>query len=158
MLVFSHTSRSCRPLWFVILCRWPDIEDGIFIWRLVCLLRAILSRVLPMWNVHLITGAMAVSPRFKMWVLLCLKKKKKKKRETMSRDAIADQICLQLSDCLSVPCRRGRHTSVGQKEITGQMYHFVKVATTETSCYSHQSALVRTVNYQRLVRNQCGVL
>lgn len=54
----------------------PDIEDGIFIWRLICLLRLILSCIL--WgcemyiSVHQITAVMAVSQRSKICVLLCL--------------------------------------------------------------------------------------
>lgn len=71
---------------------------------------------------------------------------KKKTGQTVSRDVINDQICLQLRgladscDWISAPCGRGRHPSVtGQKEITGQIYHFMKAASSKTSENTHSS-------------------
>lgn len=122
-------------------------------------------------NAHLIMAAMAVSQHFKTHALLCRGREKKKKGQTISRDVINNQICLQLRgladscDWMSAPCGRGRHPSVpGQKEITGQIYHFIDVASTKASWNTHGSpsedsfSKIHQIILSNLLKNRCEIL
>lgn len=83
-------------------CMRPDIEDGIFIWRLICLLRLILSCVLcgcEMYiSVHQIMTAMGVSQRFK----ICVSAKRKRVRQWGEMTSVIKFVCGSFVYCSSV--------------------------------------------------------
>lgn len=82
-------------------CMRPDIEDGIFIWRLICLLRLILSCILcgcEMYiSVHQIMMAMGVSQRFK----ICVSAKRKRVRQWGEMTSVIKFVCGSFVYCSS---------------------------------------------------------
>lgn len=90
--LYVLVSCSCLLLCFCCISIWPDVEDGICIWRLICHLRLILPCLLcgcEMYiSVHQIIAMMAVFQDMCAFVSV-----QKKERQTMRRDCISDQIC-----------------------------------------------------------------
>lgn len=99
--LFTHICQGLLAVCFCVffLPLYVSRQDGIFIWRLICLLRLILSCILcgcEMYiSVHLIVSVTALSQCFKICVL-CVCEQKERQTMGRERDDISEQICQQL--------------------------------------------------------------